>query len=532
MKPTWRIKDLIDLEFFFENDKHVDDAVLSRRDRDIFLKAVYPILKTNESIDGIDRKTAFRIWLENRRGRIDASAGKNPVPPGGLFVDILSLCSLLLMVAGVIAGVGLAFTVLLYQGSQPINVSTYLGVFVLLQIVLITLLAVFALFRRVIGSMQYPSVVQSVFGALLSGLFKKMAARAADRLSGEDRNRLIATSGALKNYRRIYGSVFYWPVFLLVQLFGVGFNLGALGGSLLKIMGSDLAFGWQSTIQFSSRAVYLLIETIALPWSFILSPPTAHPTYEQIQGSRMVLKEGIYCLTTPDLVSWWPFLLLAVCCYGFFPRILLLLGGMIAQKRSMAKLDLSHVSCNRLWRRMTTPHMEFEGENPVDRNTIRPADPDGADSRLNENKPIKPVQEALVLVPDDIFGAFSVKILEALIKKEPGVILKQQAAISFDFEEDQKRLSEIIATDSFNENQPIVVLQEAWQPPITETFHYFRQLRQLLGTKAPIHIFLIGKQTPNESFSHVNHDDWRIWEQAVHQMEDPFLELNGLNTSL
>ena len=43
----------------------------------------------------------------------------------------------------------------------------------------------------------------------------------------------------------------------------------------------------------------------------------------------MVLKEGIYHLTTPDLVSWWPFLLLAVCFYGFLPRIRFNMGSTV-----------------------------------------------------------------------------------------------------------------------------------------------------------------------------------------------------------
>jgi hypothetical protein len=37
VKPTWRTRDVIDLEYFLKEDNHADDAAIARRDRDIYL---------------------------------------------------------------------------------------------------------------------------------------------------------------------------------------------------------------------------------------------------------------------------------------------------------------------------------------------------------------------------------------------------------------------------------------------------------------------------------------------------------------
>ena len=531
MKPTWHIQDLIDLEYFLEKDENTDDAVLSHRDRDIFLKDVLPNLKHNELLHKTDRKIAIRIWLESRRRMANTSGEKHSLP-GKIVVDILFLTSIFLLVVGTLTGMGLAFTLLKYEGSEPINVSTYLGIFVLLQIALIGLLVMLSLFRRFISSLRYLSLIQWIFGTLLTSLFKKMTARAIDStmgsLSAEKRNQFSTVTGMIKGHKRIYGSIFYWPLFMLTQLFGIGFNLGALGGSLLRIMGSDLAFGWQSTIQFSSRAVYLFVKTVALPWSFFISPPLAHPTFEQIHGSRMVLKEGIYHLTTPDLVSWWPFLLLAVCFYGFLPRVILLITGMIAEKSALSKLELDHAPCNRLLRRMSAPNVETEGQIPVNHERKPSENQKAHELLLNTQKPAVLGQEGWVLVPDDITGQLPFEDLKMYIKHVSGISLRQRIEISLDFEKDKTILSEITASDASHDRQVVLLLQEAWLPPISETLLYLRKLREVLGTKAQIQIFLIGKPTPDQTLAPVDAGDWQIWKQAIQKLSDPFIEITGV----
>jgi hypothetical protein len=523
MKPKWQIRDLIDLEYFLHVDGSSDDDAVVLRDREIYLNEVLPVLEKDGSQETADRKKIIRLWFESRKQKEKDSTGKELPLPGKLFGDTFRLLVALFLVAGMIVGTGLAFTLLEYKGTSPVNVSVYFGVFVVLQVLLVCGLITAGLLRSLIGSLRHISLFQPILGALLARIFRRAATHVIGKISAEKRDRLAAVSGMIKGQKRVYGHVFYWPAFILIQIAGIGFNLGVLAGSIVRIVSQDLAFGWQSTIQFSSRAVYVFVKTVAMPWSWIVSPSVAHPTHAQIEGSRMVLKDGIYQLTTPDLVSWWPFLLLAVLCYGFLPRIILFGFGNMARKRAANKVDFNHAECSRLLRRLTTPVLETDGRYEANNGSSYPS-PDGAgnDAQEKGGKAVVPWQDATVLVPDDITGQHTNEALGTLLKKRLGVDFRRMIQIAFDVEEDKSTLS--AATDL----NPVVVLQEAWQPPIAETLLYFRKLRELLEPETQIHILLIGKPAPETSLTSAEPADWKIWKRAIQTMGEPLIDIHGL----
>ena len=143
--------------------------------------------------------------------------------------------------------------------------------------------------------------------------------RVAEKLGADHRSRMDSTLGIIRSKGSTYGFLFFLPIFILTQLFAIGFNLGLLTTTLFKVITADIAFGWQSTLQLSSAAVHSLVQKIALPWSWLAAGDPAYPSLAQIEGSRIILKEGIYHLSTPDLVSWWPFLCFSVFFYGLLP---------------------------------------------------------------------------------------------------------------------------------------------------------------------------------------------------------------------
>ncbi len=524
MKLRWRIRDIIDLEYFLSEDDPVHHGAIDHRDREIFLKEVVPITGKTDTVDA-DRKTIIRLWLEARRQAVQDPEAGETILPGKIFSATLSILTFGLLTAGLMIGSGLAVSLLNYQGFQPVNVWTFFGAFVVFQGILICILAVSTLIRNVVRSLRYTSIVHFILSRLTAGGFRIFATRAMYHFSGEVRNRLASVSGIIKGRKQIYSSVFYRQFFLLIQLVGIGFNLGAIGGSLLKIVGTDLAFGWQSTIQFSSHAVYQFVKTVALPWSSIVPPSLSHPTLAQIEGSRMVLKDGIYHLTTPDLVSWWPFLLFSVLCYGFLPRILLFGAGVIARKKALKKLDFRHAACNRLIRRMTVPGLETYGPGPDQPATNLSGDPDEDKSLTVMKRTMETGRSMIVLIPDDISEEVSEEALKAFAHEHPDMARRLQLKITFDAETDQQALAAQAEPVFLNEHSLVVILQEAWQPPIAETLLYYKKLREILGKRMELWIFLIGKPCADGMVAPVDPSEWKIWKQAVQTLADPFLEI-------
>ena len=71
----------------------------------------------------------------------------------------------------------------------------------------------------------------------------------------------------------------------------------------------------------------------------------------------------------------------------------------------------------------------------------------------------------------------------------------------------------------------IFLLFEAWQPPIKETLFYLKALRRILEDHVLIYIGLIGKPTAETIFSPVTDVDFKLWQQHVNRLDDPYIRL-------
>lgn len=576
MKKEWLIKDLIDLEYFLHNDEENNDESIHLRDREIYLNQIRfrltgPSLKRlkgkdfpenlaaelealkdqdyageNEFSDALketlagdqadkyqsqileyarpERPAMIRGWLDRRRhiqGEKD-SAGMEKILPGDAFTGLYKLLLYFLVTTGAVTGSALAFSFLTYKGPEPepVNVSGYIGVLVLLQILLIFILMATSSLRRLNFSTIQP------LHLLFSGFLARMFLVIKEKLPAAHRDTMQVVTSMIKGKRKIYGLVFYWPIFIMAQVFGIGFNLGILSGTLIRVLGSDLAFGWESTVQWGSQAVYSIVRVMAAPWSWAVPSRIAHPTLEQIEGSRIILKDGIYGLATPDLVSWWPFLCLAVLFYGLLPRLILFVAGGIAQNKALGNLSFSHVSCDKLIRRMTTRSVITEGEQePQDHG---PADkaPDPADIPDIRGSG----KEGLIaLVPEDIAEDCSDESLRDVVYKTFGLKLEKKIEIVGDIEEDREVLDSAAQSAGTEDDSPTVLfIQEAWQPPIKETLSFIRELRNIFGTESKVFVCLIGKPGPDTIFTKAQERDWQMWETAIRKSGDLYIGIEKL----
>jgi hypothetical protein len=525
----WRIPDLIDLEFFLQQDEknRDDDTALSARDRELYLSHVQSCLPEPDSPEP-DRRHMLRRWLEERR-RMEREGQKEPAPlPGETASEVYRLLAVSGLAGGALTGGGIAFSLLTYTGVAPLNVSVFLGALVLPQLLLLTLMLMVGLFRKVRRlPFSSGSVLISLTGGFLARLTASARQKALRRLSGEQRETLDAVMGLIRGKRRIYGGIFHWPPFRVLQLFGIGFNLGAIGATLLRIVGSDVAFGWQSTVQFSPDVAYEAVRTIALPWSWLLPPGLAHPTLAEIEGSRIILKEGIYHLATHDLVSWWPFLLLTLAVYGLLPRLLLWAAGWIAERRGLGRLALDHADADRVVRRMRTPRFVTEGRPSAE----RPADVIPAESDAPPAAEVSADGEKarVALVPDDIFDDCPEDELRTLVGRELGYPVSAQMRVDLDPESDRERIATVTARLARgNGTAGILILQEAWQPPIREHIGFIKALREAVGERVRIDIGLIGRPGPGTIFTPADAGERDVWQNKVRVLGDPYLRVERL----
>jgi len=534
MKKDWRIKDILDLEYFFHRDDPdspdappADD--LARRDRGIYLDRIAPDIPGDPSPS---RRRIIRAWLDHRRAAEKKSLPPDAPLPGEAYAEIYRLLTWLFLLFGFLIGAGLASSFMTYTGAAPLNVAYYFGGLILSQFLLMAILLAALAIRAVNRSFTDNSILYSLVSRLVARLAGWAKQKTVKQMSGSHRTGIDAAMGLLRGRRKVYGSLFYWPVFILTQIFGVFFNIGVIAATLAKVLFSDIAFGWQSTVQFGPEVVHDLVRTIALPWSSFVPEGIAYPSLAEIEGSRMVLKEGIYFLATENLIAWWPFLLFAVIFYGLLPRTLLLMGGLLARNRALARVDFEFSDCDRLIHRLESPRVSTEGtptsgqDPPPDAETVQPTT-----SPADTRKAVSGDRRIIALVPDDIFEECAGEALRSAVRSSLGYQVTETLRIGEGYETDRAVLDTLSRKEWENGRPHVLVVQEGWQPPIREVLGFIRDLRETVGERTGIAVGLVGKPRPDTIFTPVNDTDWTVWRRKISGLGDPYLRLEKIITS-
>ena len=508
----WQIGDLIDLEYYLAADEKEDETLLHSRDREIYLAIAPPGQGPPPA-----RRQLIRRWLEIRKEAESSQTGQPRLLPGTLFTDTLNLAKWVVLVCGFISGAGLALSLLSYRGVEPVNVSNYVVLLIGLQMFFLLALFVGFLARR---RFRRRTLSASFWGGLVYHLCRRGVKAASRRLAASRRDRFSAAFGLLKSQRSVYGNLFLLPLIVISQLFGLSFNLGALGATLAKVVTADLAFGWQTTVQIGSLLVYRLVRVIALPWSWLLPEGSGHPSLEQIENSRIILKEGIANLATADLVSWWPFLCLGLLCYGILPRLLLAMTTILRQRIALRRLDFSQAACDRLVLRMQTPLLATTQTSfcPL------PAEMDTNEAAVAVEEGPRPfAEDAVVLLDEALLTRSSRDQIIQAGKNHFGLGVVEIHPLTGELRQNRQVL-DLLGDRQWQKGHACVCLiQEAWQPPILEFLSFLRDLRGILPDRGKIYLLLVGKPGADTIFTPPSANDRKIWERQLKSLGDPYL---------
>lgn len=565
---------IIDLDFFLAMDEDRETAEdMGARDREI-----YRDIERSGSggpVDVNDDHFLLWAWLTHRRQAF-ARADNGGRLPGGLYRYLYTWTVRAAVVLGLITGFLTAYSFLAYHGSRPVNVTLFIAFFIVLQ-ALLALAAGVVMVRRMRagpnrgkntnrdGDFRYPffhSLIFEVFMGKLKGLIEKEE----------------TTSTLLARFRSgSYKGLLFWPLFMVPTLAGLSFSLGCLGATLFRVMVTDLAFGWQSTLFTSGTQVHQLVSALALPWSWILPDGAALPSLAQVEGSRIILKQGISGLATEHLAAWWSFLCMGILVYGVLPRLVIAVAAFGAGKKSLGEYDMNRPRYRRLLMRMRSPRMDMdvretggsraptrrpvpdpalaqvgvaepEAAPPIDELQVQPIQkteplqrtqpPERPESKESKDalespefRPAKfPAVEsqaieadtrkntpALVLASIRSYPDDAMDDIAGALDGQLGIDVAAVTRIGFDFETDEPALKGAAPPES----GVVIILQEVWQPPIRGLLYYFTQLRKNIFVDHDLWIFLT--RTPGEAGMGVDFEDmdFQVWKTAVAQLKDP-----------
>ena len=517
MKSFWTYSDIFDLEYFLHRDQGISDALLHQRDRSMYLD-----LDKKESGEPASPSILLLSWLKEQKKRADGETAGSL--PGALVDEALRLMLVFLPLFAVLVGLLSGWAFFSYSGTTPVNVFHFLFLFIFSQLIL-ALLLLFRLSLNLTGLLKqsFP-ITFRFYTALAARLADKIRQRLRASVSGAKRNTYEQILGLARTVQRKYGLLLYWPLFSLSQRSLVGFNAGLLGASLFRVTTSDLAFGWQSTIQFSSAALYKMVKLLALPWSWIFPEDLAYPSRAAIEGSRIILKDGIYHLATENLVSWWPFLLLCLLVYGLLFRLLLAGFASWCQRSGLKNINLDSSDGLSVIRRMQTPLVSTQAAAKNTSASLKILDREELTRQnLNESVDVSSTFPLTLLIAGDVSSQFDLgPFLQFLHQR--GFTVEHQEIMMQDYVSDQALLQRL------EENRPdrnvgIFLLLEAWMPPIGEVIAFIRNLRDSVHKSTPIYIGLVGKPVHHRNLTIPAPRDCSVWKQKLDALSDPYVKI-------
>ncbi|MFH2090780.1 MAG: DUF2868 domain-containing protein [Pseudomonadota bacterium] len=513
---TYGLKDIIDLDYLVHQDEDLQtqEALNACLLRD---RKIYHQIKQ----DCKSEQALLLSWLEMRKAKIMPR-----ILPGTIYSRLYGWMVLAMLGFGLLTGFFLAGSFLVYHGSQPINVTIFFSLFVGLPLVL-SLLALLAVCLRSMGKIQDSSgsvlsIFQSVLGIIffdfLPGLLKKMNWLSFQK----ELDHLEYTAWFVRMKTREYQGLFFWPFFILVSIFAACFSSGALGAIFFKVLVSDMAFGWQSTLITSSSAVHKLVSVIALPWSGWMPESLAFPGLDQIEGSRIILKEGISVLATRDLVSWWPFICMGIFVYAVVPRLLFILIGIQAQNLVVKRFDFGRPEFRQLIIRMTSPTLDIEAPENGDESFSKAV----VDQEVKDmaQRPVFCGTQALILASERVYPEPVLATVKTGIEQAYGVKIGQ----TIDLRLNGIDFSDFFARINLEEIDPVIFVYEAWQPPIRGVLHDLVQIRQQLPASTSLWVLLTndtGQAGLKESGLSLTDQDeqFKIWQAGVRKLNDPMI---------
>lgn len=555
---AFRLSDILDLDFLLALDERPDATESAEqraaRDRDIFRQA--------GGGDPLSDTALMAAWLSYRKMLYLDQAGPGGYQrlPGRLFNDLFTWTARGLAMAGGLAGLMVAYGFLVYHGVRPVNVAVFFFVFVLLPAVFSLFSVVGFLFRHVRGSGTKSRGMAALISDLLfdrvPGMIKRLRNKPKKRPVENGRTPLDEALVFIRTKKQAYGALFFWPLVILASLFALFFSLGALGGTVFRVAFSDVAFGWQSTLAATPAVVHDLVTQVSTPWAAWVPEALSGPTLEQVEGSRIVLKQGIAALATKDLVSWWPFLCLSMVCYAIVPRVLIIGGAALAQQSVLKQFDFQQPRFRRLIVRMKSPIMDIGFEEkasllqaaapasePIhpsqepekkpeatvwvdekshcpspDLNEEKPHPASGMEEpALSGNGPASAGIPAVVLAPAPAWDEAAVHRVADLLSQQFLLDVRQVVYVTQDLEVDSRLLGPAVLAGA----DPVIFLQEVWQPPIRGLLHYLVQLKQ--GVLRDKNFWILLTQAPEEERLGVADRDVEaaVWQDRILGLKHP-----------
>lgn len=503
---TLSLGELIDAELQFAADRAASGAArrqLMRRDAQIAEQMDRGVTESGgQNLRGCDARRV-RFWL----GQI--TPGRRETL--GRQVDHhLEMAGVITVLVGLLIGAGLVWGWLAAESGRPVNVIHLWAATVGVQTLLLVLLLVIALpaawLSNVPGAAGVGLILRSI-GSLVPWL----ATRAAARLSPGRRQALEQGLGEMRRLESIYGRARLLITLRLTQMFAVAFNLGAIASLVAAVYVTDPAFGWRSRM-LAPGEVHAISHAIATPWSWAFAE--AAPSRDEVELTQYTLLEQRFteqpmAHDSPQWGAWWPFLLASLVGYGLLPRVVLLATVTWRLRAARRRIMRDHPDFQRLCQRLLNPTVQTQSDE-AERPGARPS---ADEDRISQPLPAgdAPCHLLLWAGVDDSHAA-------QLPGGGGGGVADVHHVGQLDAAHDASALQAVQGDEA-----PVVLIVQAWEPPVGDYVDFLQRLRAAAGPQRPITVMLFNQLDGEPAPPDVQ--DLRQWRSRLAVLGDAWLSV-------
>lgn len=402
------------------------------------------------------RRWGLLQWLRKKRQR---EAGRQ-------FVGVARFAGILLLVLMFLGGVGLI------RGLVTDIRGTNLRGFNI-WVMLAATLGVQWLF--LIGSILGYFIMPKITGGL--DWFRELMGVVLKKLSGRMNSSVWRKLTDLRSGQK---SAVAWRLGRILQLGGVGLNLGLLIGLFGVLWFLETHFFWESSLaQFGPQSLNVASNFLSLGISWF------SPGIDVIEKSRL-LTDSAY---TPQsgLGIWKGFFLFAIFFWGLLPRVVFFLLTVRREQKVLSSLQLQDPAHRKLWREITRVERTVVIEGPSDGVVL--LDVGGLNLDVSELRPF--LLQTLRVNPEK---SYSVGVLNEAKEKEAWEAMKKAPC-------------------------GVVMLVEGWSLSPKQMKALVSRIREEAGEETVLRVLVLGDgvEPPEE-------EDFAQWQKFIDALRDPNLE--------
>ena len=432
------------------------------------------------------------------------------------------------MVLGVLATTG----ILLYDGTRPVNVLTFLSALLAPQVLLLLLL-----FTSLVLGRRLESILP-VLGWLrraVSKMWERLAKRYGETSKSACNDEAQPLASAEES---LYAGVNRWRSIALMQWLAVGFNIGIVLALLTRLAVTDVVFGWSTTLGAIAQLFPSLVELLSWPWATWL--PAAAPDPSIVEATRYVRLGGLEVAWAgaplePDVLlfsGWWPFLLVSVLAYGLLPRLFVLALSLIMVRQNVRWAVTQSRRLERLHQRVSTPLIEVETE-VFSTGYSGPDDDEPRDGKpslsFGEEKRKAPDNEALDIGPCSVVLWGDVPdpkdLLDKALASRTGATVEERLkAGGLAFDETRQAIARL--TTGRLSRLPVVLVAEAYEAPAEELERFLQAVR-IGGRPERVVIVALVDVLEEEGFNEAKSDDEAMWRSGLRRLPGAGAHLLG-----